>query len=151
MASNSEEEFSFPATNLPCFIESPPLWRLGNSKTCKKNEQAEEEEEEDEDKFSISDDDYGHQEDKMDMLWEGLNEDSSSSCTGETCTEKSSNLSSSPGKEVHICCINNVFKLPAAKSSRGDMKSSIPVFIRVLKKGFAKHHSLPSVKKCAAW
>ncbi|KAL7128444.1 hypothetical protein ABFS83_14G317500 [Erythranthe nasuta] len=148
MASNSEEEFSFPASTLPCFIESPPLWRLGNSKTCKKNEQAEEEE----DEFSISDDDYG-QEDKMDMLWEGLNEDSSSSCTtGETCTEKSSN-SSSPGKEVHICCINNVFnKLPAAaKSSRGDMKSSIPVFIRVLKKGFAIHHSLPSVKKCAAW
>ncbi|KAL8030976.1 hypothetical protein ABFS82_14G317600 [Erythranthe guttata] len=146
MASNSEEEFSFPATTLPCFIESPPLWRLGNSKTCKKNEQAEEE-----DEFSISDDDYG-QEDKMDMLWEGLNEDSSSSsCTGETCTEKSSN-SSSPGKEVHICCMNNVFnKLPAAKSSRGDMKSSIPVFIRVLKKGFAIHHSLPSVKKCAAW
>ncbi|KAI3460648.1 hypothetical protein Pfo_017311 [Paulownia fortunei] len=159
---NAEEDFSFPATTThppPCFIESPPLWRpvtrLGNSGSFK------DEEVEDKEKFNLCSSqefkasnfyqrksscyDENYEDEKMDILWEDWNEEVSRTC-GKTAEESDN---SSPRRQVQICCVKALKLSKANGHMLSGKKASILVFISVLKKGFAMHHSRRSIKKHA--
>ncbi|KAG6419839.1 hypothetical protein SASPL_116351 [Salvia splendens] len=152
MAEDAVEDFTFPATIAnppPCLLESPPLWPA-----FAKHGQ------EDEWSFNLcdsfhefkrntitfrenfcyvnDDDDDDCKEEKMDVLWEDLNDKFSKK-------RDSSEDSNSPGRDDHVrvCCVRTL------KLSKGNTiswkKASILVLIRfLLKKGFAMHDSAPS-------
>ncbi|KAG8378399.1 hypothetical protein BUALT_Bualt08G0133400 [Buddleja alternifolia] len=143
----SEEDFSFPATTTdspPCFIESPPLWRPSTSPTAshEKPENYKGKEVEDGEKFDSC---FSHDDDedeKMDLLWENLNDECS-----RKVAENSDN--SSPGREVQMKC-GKALKLSKANGNMlSGKKPSILVFIKVLKKVFFMSNSRRPIKKRA--
>ncbi|XP_075512115.1 uncharacterized protein LOC142547629 [Primulina tabacum] len=155
---SAEDDFTFPANakSQPHFIGSPPLWRhlaasRQNSELLYKGEQ----EEEDQEKSSISliqefkassagntfinDDD----EEKMDMLWEDLNEE-----FPRNSGKFSQNTDvSSPERSVQISCIKAMKLSKANGPMISRKKSNILVFIKIVKKAFAIHNSHRSIKK----
>lgn len=149
-----EEDFTFPATTTdppPRFIDSPPLWR---SSTTPRPKNSKGKEVEDEEKFvlrsfqefkakslgkkdTISPDE--EEEEKMDMLWQDLNDEFSrkSGKLAQNCDV------SSPGNDqVEINCVK-ALKL----SKNNGKKPNILVFIKVLKKVFLLHNSHRTIKK----
>ncbi|KAL2231906.1 uncharacterized protein LOC105177640 [Sesamum indicum] len=148
----AEEDFSFPATTTdspPRFIESPPLWRHSPSPTShhQKPEKSRDKRVEDEEKFSFQPSLlHEDEEEKMDMLWEDLNDESSRSC-GKM--EQNSDIPS-PGREVQVSCVK-ALKLSKANGGRlSGKKLDILVLINVLKKVFLMHSSHRTIKK-QAW
>lgn len=160
MAKAAEEDFSFPATTTdspPPFIESPPLWRHPPptaSTHREKPEKVKGKDVEHEEKFKASssmnmkressfhDDD--DEEDKMDMLWEDLNDEFSR----RSCGKKVQNSDiSSPGREVQISCVKALKLSKANGHIFSGKKPSILVFIKVLKKVFRMQNSHRTIKK----
>ncbi|KAG6384468.1 hypothetical protein SASPL_131359 [Salvia splendens] len=158
MADDAEEDFTFPATITnppPCLLESPPLWPSVGKHV-----------QEDEWNFNLCDslhefkrntitfrenfcyvNDDEHKEEKMDILWEDLNEKFSRKNVAE---DHLCDSSSSPGKDDHVqvCCVK-AFKLSKANGQTISWKKvSILVLIRfLLKKSFPMHDSGASIKK----
>ncbi|KAK4413294.1 hypothetical protein Salat_2742000 [Sesamum alatum] len=152
----AEEDFSFPATTTdspPRFIESPPLWRHSPSPTShhQKPKRSKGKEAEDEEKFNFAPSLLHHEDDeeeKMDMLWEDLNDESSRSC-GKM--EQGSDIASSPGREVQVSCVKALRLSKANGGGRlSEKKLGILVLINVLKKIFLMHTSHSTIKK-QAW
>ncbi|XP_047978783.1 uncharacterized protein LOC125220675 [Salvia hispanica] len=148
MADESVEEFTFPATTAnppPCLLESPPLWpavaKHGEDEwsfnLCDSFQEFKRSTITFRENFCyVDDDDDDSREEKMDVLWEDLNEKFSKK-------KDSSGDSNSPGR---VCCVRTL------KLSKGNTiswkKASILVLIRfLLNKGFAMHDSAPSIKK----
>ncbi|PIN10899.1 hypothetical protein CDL12_16501 [Handroanthus impetiginosus] len=148
------EDFTFPTTSSgspPRFLDSPPLWRPnpGQEKQEKsKGKEVEDEEKlikakrkskgkevEDEGKLikakrkSPYHDHEDEDEEKMDMLWEDLNDESSRN-------------SEKIGQKSDVC----VKALKLSKAN-GKKNLSIVVFIKVLKKFFLMHNSHRTIKK----
>ncbi|KAI3464404.1 hypothetical protein Pfo_021067 [Paulownia fortunei] len=162
----AEEDFSFPATTSdspPRFIESPPLWRHSPSPTSRqeKPEKFKGKEVEDEEKFNLwsfkefrassinkrnSTSHDEEEEEKMDMLWENLNDEFSRSC-GKMA--QNSDISS-PGREVQISCAKALKLSKANGHMLSGKKPIILVFIKVLKKVFLTQNSHRTIKK-RAW
>ncbi|KZV33080.1 hypothetical protein F511_03346 [Dorcoceras hygrometricum] len=149
------DDFTFPANSQPHFIGSPPLWRHLADSGQNSDEQEEEEEEEDRQKSNMSlrqefkassnSTDRKHNslkddEDKMDVLWEDLNEEFS---TNSGKFSQNADASSSP---VQVRCIK-AMKLSKANGNR--KKSNILVLIAIVRRAFAIHNSRRSNKKIA--
>ncbi|KAL8467243.1 hypothetical protein ACS0TY_036099 [Phlomoides rotata] len=152
---DEEDDFTFPATaaNLPpCSFESPPLWRRPPRL---------ENEEEAATRFELCSceacnamnigttmgegfwyvDDEIIKEEKMDLLWEDLDEKCERNY-GKMVEDYSDN-SSSPGRNVKICCVKTLklSKLENGITING-LKASFLELIRFLmKKGFSMHNS----------
>ncbi|XP_073136154.1 uncharacterized protein [Henckelia pumila] len=163
---SAEDDFTFPAAaaaattanSQPRFIGSPPLWRhlaASSQNSELLSELGEQEEEEDQEKSNIkefkasSSNSIDHrkenapnddEEEKMDMLWEDLNEEFSRN-SGKI-PQKISTEISSPGRAVQVRCIK-AMKLSKANGK----KSNILVFIKIVKRAFAIHNSRRSIKK----
>lgn len=163
----AEEDFSFPATTTdspPRFIDSPPLWRCSPSPAPsptaghEKREKLKGKEVDDEEKFNLwsfqkfrarsidkknSNSHDEDEEEKMDMLWEDLNDEFSRSC-GKMAQNSDT---SSPGREVQINCVKALKLSKANGHMLSGKKPSILVFIKVLKKVFLMHNSHRTIKK----
>ncbi|KAL7118141.1 hypothetical protein ACP275_03G116700 [Erythranthe tilingii] len=141
----AEEDFSFQITatgSPPEFIESPPLWRCFSTSTTiaspqenLENSKGKEVQNEEED------------EDKMDMLWEDLNDEFSRIGCGSKAQIRSD--VSSPGREVKISCVKALKLSKANRNMFDGKKPSILVFIKVLKKVFVVQNSHRTIKKHA--
>lgn len=165
MADDVEEDFTFPATITnppPCLLESPPLWppvgRPGNSgfeeadeeewrlKLCALQELHRRNSITLRQNFCYVDDRDEEEEEKMDILWEDLNE----KVYGEESEQRRSS-SSRPGEDddhVHVCCVKTLKLSKANGPAVSWRKASILVLIRFLfKKSFAMHDSGGSIKK----
>lgn len=157
-----EEDFTFPATTTnppPRFIDSPPLWRCSTapSPTSPENSKGKEVDKEEKvvlrsfqefkannintrDIISRDDDE---EEEKMDMLWQDLNDEFSrnSGKIAQNCDVHS------PGNGVEINCV----KALKLSKNNGHMisgkKTNILVFIKALKKVFLLHNSHRTIKK----
>ncbi|KAH6765198.1 hypothetical protein C2S52_014251 [Perilla frutescens var. hirtella] len=149
----TEEDFTFPTDSPPRFFDSPPLWRRSSSAAAKGKEVGDggifnppyfQEMRGGSAKVrsctSLHDEDDEEQE-KMDLLWENLNDDQ----CGKTA--QNSDISS-PRRDVQISCVK---ALKLSKASGRHMisgkKTSILVFIKVLKKVFLMHNSQRAIKK----
>ncbi|KAM7519173.1 hypothetical protein LguiB_018135 [Lonicera macranthoides] len=146
-----QEDFTFPTTTPPRFLGSPPLWQSTTStsslqKQPKKKQPINQEEE----TFSNSKpiiisninrrkslsyiDDYCSDDgdEKMDMLWEDLNEEYSKNCGLVPVPDSGG----SPGSMVRFGCVKG-----------GGKRPNMVVFVKVLKKLFVLHNSHRSIKK----
>ncbi|XP_057793439.1 uncharacterized protein LOC131010062 [Salvia miltiorrhiza] len=144
MATTQEADFSFPAA-ADSSPDSPPLWR--RSATAPRREVEEEGftlPSFQAFRFSRSVKERKCNEDgeeKMDMLWEDLNEDRFAK------SAQNSDVSS-PRREVQMSCVRGL-RLSRANGhiiSHGK-KTSILVFIKALKKVFLMHNSQRAIKK----
>ncbi|KAL1561332.1 hypothetical protein AAHA92_04050 [Salvia divinorum] len=157
------EDFTFPATTAnppPCLLESPPLWpavakhgeeQEWNFNLCDSFQEFKRSTITFRESFCYADndddsddDDDERREEKMDVLWEDLNEKFSKKKAAEdSCGD------SSPGRDDHVqvCCVKTL-KL-SKENAISWKKASVLVLIRfLLKKGFAMHgDSAPSIKK----
>ncbi|KAA8546326.1 hypothetical protein F0562_002935 [Nyssa sinensis] len=152
------EDFSFPKISQtpPCFIESPPLWRASNSTLPRHEETERGGDLKGEDDFSTTK--YSQrksfsciegsmktatedEEEKMDMLWEDLNEELSKSCGSRP------DSGVSPGIVVEFGRMQKALKL--SKTGISGKRSSVVVFMKVLKNLFLLHKSHGTVKKRA--
>ncbi|XP_075483827.1 uncharacterized protein LOC142523986 [Primulina tabacum] len=94
---------------------------------------------------------YGDYEDeRMDVLWEDLNEDVHFSRNCVKMAETCDNANSSPGRAVQVSCIE-ALKLSRSNGHRfSGKKPKILVFIKILKKVLVHRNSRCSIKK-RAW
>lgn len=83
------------------------------------------------------------EEEKMDMLWENLNDDQFSRNCGETA--QNSDISS-PRRDMQIRCVKALKLSKASGHIISGKKTSILVFIKVLKKVFLMHNSQRAIK-----
>ncbi|KAH6789053.1 hypothetical protein C2S51_004059 [Perilla frutescens var. frutescens] len=163
MADDGEEDFTFPATITnppPCLLESPPLWppvgrpggnseiedEWNNFNLCSLQQFKRNTITLRENFCYVDHDDY--KEEKMDILWEDLNEKFSRNCGKNIIAEESDN--SSPGRDdhVHVCCVKTLKLSKANGQPISWRKASILVLIRFLfKKSFPMHNSGGSIKK----
>ncbi|KAL8459627.1 hypothetical protein ACS0TY_036101 [Phlomoides rotata] len=149
---DEEDDFTFPADRPPCSFESPTLWppvSRPESSERRKYEQVEV------GKFiklcscqeckarnkNVGSED---REEKMDLLWENLDERISRKMGEESCDN------SSPGEKVQICCVRTLKMSKGNGHTINGLKASILVLIRFLmKKAFSMHDSSSSIKKLA--
>ncbi|KAL2538879.1 uncharacterized protein Fot_20270 [Forsythia ovata] len=152
MAIEEEEDFSFPATTAdspPRFIDSPPLWhpvsvpspheilerqdgKEESKESCNNNQRNNFSRGMEIERREEGEEDVEDEEEKMDMLWEDLND------------EYSRNNSD---RDVQISCVKT-FKL--SKSNRhliSGKKLSILLLMKILRKVFFVHNSRSSIKK----
>lgn len=88
----------------------------------------------------------------MDLLWEDLNDDQLSRNRGKAAEEDSDISSPRRDEQVQIKCVKTL-KLSKAKVNGhiiSGKKTSILVFIKVLKKVFLMHNSQRAIKK-SSW
>lgn len=169
MASTSDEDFSFPATTTPPrSIDSPPLWQHNSAPPVFFHHERHHDyilkgkgvvmnghefmslcsyQEADKRDKAVTRACYEcyDQEEKMDALWEDLDEKFSRK-SGKIV--QTSEISASPGREVHMRCVN-VSALKLSKAN-GHIRPNILLFIKVLKKIFVLHNSRRTIKK-RAW
>ncbi|GFP81359.1 hypothetical protein PHJA_000279200 [Phtheirospermum japonicum] len=127
-----EDDFTFPAAaatdSPPRFIDSPPLWRrptTAHEKPGKlKGKEAEE--------FKKSRNFNEDEEEKMDVLWENLNDESSRN--GGKIAENRDISSSSPEDGVQIRCAKSLKLSRTNGQMFSGKKPIIFVFIKVVKK-----------------
>ncbi|CAA3012583.1 Hypothetical predicted protein [Olea europaea subsp. europaea] len=147
------EDFSFPAIDLPPqFVNSPPLWPYTISEaSCSDNPKkiVENIENIHEGKFGFSApnntnhnprtnfssvDSTNDEEEKMDMLWEDMNEKFPARTSGR-----------SPAREVKISRVRTL------KLSKAKKKPSMVVFLKVLKRIFVMNNSRHHSTKKRTW
>lgn len=173
MAATAEnDDFSFPATTAvppPHLMESPPLWRRPHQnqyhpefdfcsfqelRTCDDMNFTRSLNFEEKPKNTTStqrrSQSYGdhYEDERMDVLWEDLNEDLPKKCVklAKTCD----NDNSSPGRAVQVSCIE-ALKLSRSNGHRfSGKKPKILVFIKILKRVLVHRNSRRSIKK-RAW
>ncbi|KAL6525217.1 hypothetical protein OROMI_030810 [Orobanche minor] len=154
-----EEDFSFPATattdSPPHFVESPPLWRRPNKSRIFKCKEVEDEEMTtlrsfQEFKKSMDLEEGGDEAERMDILWENLNDECS---INRAVPEENTDPSSSPGMGVRISCTAKSMKLSGANGHMFSCKKKpiILVFIKVVKKVFTHMEHSHRIKKVVAY
>lgn len=161
----AEEDFTFPNSSPPRFLDSPPLWRRS---TASRHEGEDVErifnfpsfqelrgstsDHDHERNCTISHDEGDQDQEKMDLLWEDLNDDQFSRNRGKAAEEDSDISSPRREEQVQIKCVKTL-KLSKAKVNGhiiSGKKTSILVFIKVLKKVFLMHNSQRGIKK-SSW
>lgn len=137
--------FEFPITTTtppPPSVDSPPWWYVTSSSSGHEKKEANDENKgvegsikaESEGGGNISD---GEEEEKMDLLWEGFNEEMSRNCGLVVESDVSRRRAVRLGR-------GKAFKLGEADGGR---RLSIVMFLKVLKKLFVLHNSQRSLKK----
>ncbi|KAL3638737.1 hypothetical protein CASFOL_016644 [Castilleja foliolosa] len=147
-----EDDFTFPAAanggnSPPHFIESPPLWRRPTTADEKPDKLKGKEAKDDEksklcsfqDQFKKSSNFVNEdEEEKMDVLWENLNDESSRN--GVKIAEEC-DVSSSSSSRVQIRCAKSLRLSRANGQMFSSKKPIVLVFIEVMKKVLLKHNS----------